>query len=192
MASRRESMNWSYTSNKGKIIENQTSSLAPFEEAETLENPLRDLEPTDVAALQNDEAGRKTALVCRAADELKALGITVLDVRKQTIIADYFVICSGTSSTHIRSIAGNVQDKMREGGFRAKAEGDGDSLWVVIDYGDAILHVLSEETREFYDLERLWADSKISAWPEAPTNSATATSVGATSFVATSGAAQLK
>ncbi len=83
-----------------------------------------------------------------------------LDVRKQTIIADYFVICTGTSSTHIRSIAGNVQDRMREGGFRSKPEGDGDSMWVVMDYGDAILHVLSEETREFYDLERLWADAK--------------------------------
>ncbi len=140
---------------------------APIEDAETVESVLRDLETTDIAALETDDAGRKAARVCRAADELKALGIAVLDVRKQTIIADYFIICSGTSSTHIRSIAENVQDKMREGGYRAKAEGDGDSQWVVIDYGDAILHVLSEETREFYDLERLWADALISLWPEA-------------------------
>ena len=124
------------------------------------------MEPTDVGALEKDNAGRKTALICRASDELKALDIAVLDVRKQTIIADYFVICSGTSSTHIRSIAGNVQDKLREAGFRSKAEGEGESQWIVMDYGDAILHVLSEETREFYDLERLWGDAKITGWSE--------------------------
>lgn len=143
--------------------------MATIEDAETTESVLRDLEKTDVAALENDEAGRKAIQICRGADELKAQGIAVLDVRKQTIIADFFIICSGTSSTHIRSIAGHVQDKMREIGLRAKPEGDGDSQWVVIDYGDAILHVLSEETREFYDLERLWADAQISLWPEADT-----------------------
>jgi ribosome-associated protein len=135
-------------------------------EKQELEMEQEVLPITDVAALEQDEAGRKAAIICRSADELKALDITVLDVRKQTIIADYFVICSGTSSTHIRSIAGNVGDKMRESTFRAKPEGDGDSFWIVMDYGDAILHVLSEETREFYDLERLWADAKISQWPE--------------------------
>lgn len=124
------------------------------------------LAPTDVGALETEESGRKAALICRSAEELKALDITVLDVRGQTIIADFFVICTGTSNTHIRSIAGNVGDKMRETGYRAKPEGESDSLWVVIDYGDAILHVLSEETREFYDLERLWADAEISMWPQ--------------------------
>lgn len=154
------------------MAQNQLQPVA-YEEAETTESALRDLDPTDVAALEGDDAGRKTARVCRAADELKALDIAVLDVRKQTIIADYFIICSGTSSTHIRSIAAQVQDRMREGGYRAKAEGDGDSQWVVIDYGDAILHVLSEETREFYDLERLWADAKITLWPESVATTAT-------------------
>lgn len=135
-------------------------------ENENQEVAVEELPVTDVAALEVDDAGRKAALVCRSADELKALDLVILDVRKQTIIADYFVICSGTSSTHIRSIAGNVGDKMREGGYRSKPEGDGDSFWVVIDYGDVILHVLSEETREFYDLERLWADAQISQWPQ--------------------------
>lgn len=185
MASPGASENWVYIRIKRKIIENQLQQMAPIEDAETTESVLRDLETTDVAALETGEAGRKVAQICRATDELKALGIAVLDVRKQTIIADFFVICSGTSSTHIRSIAGNVQDKMREAGFRAKPEGDGDSQWVVIDYGDAILHVLSEETREFYDLERLWADAAISLWPEAK-NEAKAETVAETN------AAQLK
>lgn len=134
-------------------------------EEQTQEQLPQPLPFTDVSTLQSDEAGRKTARICRGAEALKALDITVLDVRKQTIIADYFVICSGTSNTHIRSIAGHVQDQMRESGYRARPEGDGDSFWIVMDYGDAILHVLSEETREFYDLERLWGDAQISSWP---------------------------
>ena len=139
------------------------TGIADDENASSL---TQDLEFTDVAELAGEEAGRKVTVICQGVDELKALDIMVLDVRKQTILADYFIICSGTSSTHIRSIAGNVQDKMRESGFRSKPEGEGDSLWVVMDYGDAILHVLSEETREFYDLERLWADAKMTQWPE--------------------------
>jgi ribosome-associated protein len=116
--------------------------------------------------LEANEVGRKAALVCRSLEELKGLDITLLDVQGQTIIADFFVLCTGTSTTHIQSLAGNVRDKMRENGFRARPEGDALSAWVVLDYGDTILHVLGEETREFYDLERLWADAKISHWPE--------------------------
>ncbi|PQV64430.1 ribosome-associated protein [Abditibacterium utsteinense] len=144
----------------------EQSEILPLETEENASSYTENLEITDLIELQNNEAGQKVARICAGVDELKALDIMVLDVRKQTIIADYFVICSGTSSTHIRSIAGNVQDRMREGGFRSKPEGDGDSQWVVMDYGDAILHVLSEETREFYDLERLWADAKMTQWPE--------------------------
>lgn len=136
-----------------------------------METETQKLAPTDISVLESEESGRKTALICRSAEELKALDITVLDVRGQTIIADFFVICTGTSNTHIRSIAGNVGDKMRESGRRAKPEGDSDSLWVVLDYGDAILHVLSDETREFYDLERLWGDAKISLWPQTESGS---------------------
>ena len=119
----------------------------------------------DVKALETQVAGHKTALICQSADEIKALDITILDVRDQTILTDYFIIATGTSNTHIQSIARNVLDVLRDNGIRARSEGNADSFWVVLDYGDAILHVQSEETREFYDLERLWADAKISAWP---------------------------
>jgi len=119
----------------------------------------------DVKALQTQVAGHKAALICQGADEIKALDITVLDVRAQTILTDYFIIVTGTSNTHIQSIARNVLDKLRDNGIRARSEGNADSFWVVLDYGDAILHVQSEETREFYDLERLWAEGQISAWP---------------------------
>lgn len=119
----------------------------------------------DIGELETSEAGRKTALLCRSAEELKAHEIRVLDVRGQTILADFFVLCTGTSNTHIQAIARHGLDTMRENGFRTRPEGDASSLWVVLDYGDAILHVQSEETREFYDLERLWADAVIMDWP---------------------------
>lgn len=107
----------------------------------------------------------KMRLVCEAADDQKAHGITVLDVRGQTIVADFFIICDGTSVTHIQSIAEGVQDKLRERAEqRAKREGNAQSYWMIVDYGDVILHVFSDETREFYDLERLWSDAKVSTY----------------------------
>jgi len=120
----------------------------------------------DVAELESTDTGRKTALICRSLDELKALDIVVLDVQGQTVLSDYFVIATGTSTTHVHSLGGHVQDQMRSNGFRARAEGASASQWIVMDYGDAIVHILGEETREFYDLERLWADAKISVWPD--------------------------
>lgn len=119
---------------------------------------------TKTAAKTSEEIMRHIA---EAADEQKARDIVVLDVRGQTIVADFFIICSGTSTTHIRSIAEGVQDKLREWAkLRAKPEGDSDSFWIILDYGDVILHIFDEGTREFYDLERLWADAEVFTWPE--------------------------
>ncbi len=110
---------------------------------------------------------KKLDLICQSATELKARDITVLDVRGQTIVADFFVMCTGTSITHIQSIAEGVRDRLREGArLRAKPEGDAGSYWVIMDYSDVILHIFDEETREFYDLERLWADAKITQYED--------------------------
>jgi ribosome-associated protein len=111
----------------------------------------------------------KCEMICEAADEIKAQDIVVLDVRELTTLADYFVMCSGTSTTHIQSIAQGVREKLRErAGLRAKPEGDSASLWIIMDYGDVILHIFDQETREFYDLERLWADAKASKFEPRP------------------------
>lgn len=110
---------------------------------------------------------RKLQLVLAAANDLKAHDMKVLDVRGQTIVADFFVICTGTSVTHIQSIAEGVRDRLREEArLRAKPEGDAGSYWVIMDYSDVILHIFDEETRDFYDLERLWADAEISSVDE--------------------------
>ena len=107
-------------------------------------------------------------MMCEAADETKAHDIKALDVRGQTPLADYFVICTGTSATHIKSIAENVQDKLREESkMRAKPQGGAESFWIILDYGDVILHIFDEETRAFYDLERLWSEAKPIDWNDA-------------------------
>lgn len=90
------------------------------------------------------------------ADDMKAENIETLDVREKTTLADFFVICSGTSDRHISSIADKVYERMAEIKEKPlRVEGDR-SGWVLQDYGDVILHVMREEQRQFYDLETLW------------------------------------
>lgn len=93
-----------------------------------------------------------------AAEEMKAVNVVLMDVHDRSSVTDYLVICSGTSDTHIKSIAEKIQDEMRlQRNSRAKPQGDVESLWLVLDYGDVIVHVFDDQTREFYDLERLWS-----------------------------------
>jgi ribosome-associated protein len=89
---------------------------------------------------------------------MKAERIETLDVRAKTSVADFFVICSGTSDTHIRAIADRVAEKMRETGQRALRSNTGGNMdgWVLYDYGDVVFHVFREDKRQFYDLESLW------------------------------------
>ncbi len=104
-------------------------------------------------------------MLCESAADTKAQDITILDVRGQTIVTDFFVLCTGTSTTHIQAIAQNVLGHLRmDARRRAKPEGSSESLWIVLDYSDVILHVFDEETRDFYDLERLWGDAKTSRY----------------------------
>ncbi len=99
---------------------------------------------------------RRDAIVA-AADDKKANYITALDLRGKTLIADFFIICSGTSNIHIRSIADGVMESMEKQGIRQRRiEGYSEATWVLLDYGDAIVHVMSEEQRSFYGLEKLW------------------------------------
>jgi ribosome-associated protein len=98
----------------------------------------------------------KVKKIVEAADELKAENIETIDVREKTSVADYFVLCTGTSDRHISSIADKVYERMAEAKQKpVRTEGDR-SGWVLQDYGDVLLHVMREEQRQFYDLETLW------------------------------------
>lgn len=89
----------------------------------------------------------------------RASGLKLIHVEDQTIIADYFIICTGTSNTQIRAIANTLEFKMGEYGvYPAHIEGLDEATWVLLDYGSVIVHVFNSETRRFYNLEKLWAD----------------------------------
>jgi len=94
----------------------------------------------------------------RAAQDRKAVNLTVLDVGKICSFADYFVICSGTSTRHTRAISDAIQEKLKKKWemLPAHLEGYAQSEWILMDYFDFVVHIFSEGAREFYDLERLW------------------------------------
>ncbi|HHY40415.1 MAG TPA: ribosome silencing factor [Syntrophaceticus sp.] len=98
----------------------------------------------------------------QAAAEKKAHNVVVLDLRGIFPVADYFVICSGRSTTHLGAIAQEIQEelgKAGEGFFRK--QGTPQSGWILLDYGSVVVHIFSEEARRFYDLEHLWGDASI-------------------------------
>jgi ribosome-associated protein len=96
-------------------------------------------------------------LVTTALDDMKAVNVKVLNVRGLTDIADTFVIASGNSDRHVKSIADRVIQSAKAAGFRTHGlEGARDSEWVLVDLNDVIVHVMLPRTREFYGLERLW------------------------------------
>ena len=93
-------------------------------------------------------------------DEHKATDIKVLGVGSITSIADYFVIASGNSSTQVRSLADYVEETLAKEDIRPlRNEGYNSGDWIMLDYGDVLVHVFRRETRDFYDLERLWVDA---------------------------------
>lgn len=101
-------------------------------------------------------SAEKVQLIIEAADEIKAERIETLDVREKTSVADFFVVCSGTSDRHIESIADRVAESMLTHRVKPTRTGGERSGWVYQDYGDVLFHVMREEQRQFYDLETLW------------------------------------
>lgn len=105
---------------------------------------------------------KKLALLCRElADNKKAEDIVVLDVRKVSSVTDYFVIASGTSEPHLRSIMDEISDTLREEHDITPSGKDGtiNNAWVVLDYFDVMVHIMRADVRERYDLEGLWNDA---------------------------------
>lgn len=103
----------------------------------------------------------KAMLTGRFADEKKALDVAVIELQGLTDIADYFVIASGTSDRHVRTIAEHVEKSMKDAGIRPySVEGYQQGRWVIIDYRNVIVHIFLEQLRELYDLESLWIEAK--------------------------------
>ena len=113
---------------------------------------------------------KKLAQLCRDyADNKKAEKVAVLDVRKVSSVADYYVIASGSSEPHVRAIVDEITDKLREDhDVRARAiDGSRQGAWIVLDYFDVIVHVMRQDARDHYDLEGLWSDAARVKTPKA-------------------------
>ncbi|TFG61717.1 MAG: ribosome silencing factor [Gemmatimonadales bacterium] len=103
------------------------------------------------------ETEQKLEIVQRLLVAKKADEIEVIDLRGRTLIADYFVVCSGTSNTHIKAIAdGLIAEGKDEGLKKDRVEGYAQACWVLVDYGDVVVHIFAREEREYYDIESLW------------------------------------
>jgi ribosome-associated protein len=93
-------------------------------------------------------------------DMKKGREIKLLHIADHTIIADYFVICGGTSNTNVRALAGEAEYKLSQAGVPAlRMDGYTEGEWIAVDFGCVIVHIFNRETRMFYDLEKLWSDS---------------------------------
>ena len=110
------------------------------------------------------EAEQLKKLIIEALDDLKAVNTVTLDVTGLTDVMDYLVITSGTSNRHVKSLANNVCMEAKSQGMRPiGVEGEGEGDWVLVDFGDVVVHVMLPATRDFYDLERLWVNPESTA-----------------------------
>ena len=100
--------------------------------------------------------------LARALDAKKAFNIHILEVEDLTTVTEYFVIATGTSSTHVKALADEVEFQLKERHSIATehTEGYRSNSWILLDYGNVIVHVFTEESRAFYDLDRLWQDGE--------------------------------
>lgn len=129
---------------------------------EDLENLEADDEDDEETAASEDEldSEEKVRTMAAAADSLRADAIVALDLRSLTIIADFFLICTGNSSIQIRAIANRIEERMREQGLhRLRMEGYQEATWILLDYGDVVAHIMAAEQRAFYNLEAFWASA---------------------------------
>ncbi len=103
----------------------------------------------------------QAVMAAKAISSKKGLDIQVIEISDISVLADYMVIATGTSSTHVKALADEVEYKLDEAGISVShIEGYRSNSWILLDYVDVIVNVFSDEAREFYDLDRLWQDGK--------------------------------
>lgn len=99
----------------------------------------------------------KTALEDKKAEDIK-----IIDIQEVSVLADYFIIANGANPNQVQAMVDSVEDEMEKAGYECKQiEGYGSAGWILMDYGDIIVHAFSKEDRLFYDLERIWRDGKL-------------------------------
>ena len=107
--------------------------------------------------MSNSKEAAKIAV--EALKDKKAQDVKIIDIKNVTVIADYFIIASGTNKNQVQAMADNVEEMMGQAGFIPRqVEGYHAANWILMDYNDVIVHIFSEENRLFYDIERIWRD----------------------------------
>ncbi|UCG79457.1 MAG: ribosome silencing factor [Nitrospirota bacterium] len=102
----------------------------------------------------------KARLIAKASQDKKSVDPVIIEIKDLTVIADYFVVCSGESKTQVGAISDHINEELRKSGIKPRTvEGADFNNWVLLDYGDVIAHVFDAETRSFYELEKLWLDA---------------------------------
>ena len=112
---------------------------------------------------QTDKAqsAEMARIAARALEDKKAEDVRMLDISDVSVLADYFIIASGKNRNQLQALKENVEEQMEKAGFFVKnVEGYDTAHWILMDYGDVILHIFDEESRTFFDLERIWRDGK--------------------------------
>ena len=110
----------------------------------------------------NDTSREMARLAIDALEDKKAEDIKVIDISEVSVLADYFIIAGGSNRSQIQALSENVEEKLGRVGFPVKqVEGYDTANWILLDFGDIIVHVFDNENRLFYDLERIWRDGKI-------------------------------
>ncbi len=103
-----------------------------------------------------------TKIAYEALDDKKGNNITVIDISGISILADYFIICGGNNENQLHALANNVEEEMHKAGASLKhTEGYQNANWILMDFQDVIVHILNEEDRAFYALEKIWSDGKV-------------------------------
>lgn len=114
-----------------------------------------------MAQLSTEQIKEMAQLAILALEDKKAEDVRVIDISEVSVIADYFIIASGSNRSQIQALSDAVEEKLGRAGYPAKQiEGYEGAAWVLLDFGDIIVHVFDKENRLFYDLERIWRDGK--------------------------------
>lgn len=112
--------------------------------------------------MDKSNAKEMTKLAILALEDKKAEDIRVIDISEVSIVADYFIIANGSNRSQIQALSDHVQETLGKAGYELKqAEGYNTANWILLDFGDLIVHIFDKENRLFYNLERIWRDGKI-------------------------------
>ena len=109
-----------------------------------------------------DQSRKMARIAWNAKKKKKGEDIKIIDITGISVLADYFIIANGTSDSQVNALVDNVEEELHKAGYSLKQrEGQASGSWVLLDFGDIIVHVFDKENRLFYDLERIWKDGKI-------------------------------